>query len=80
MKKYSNLVESYPNPLVEDFDSFAIYSALNSPIRHPLSFNRCFCNQPVKNSIWSQCQKYNGKKNICMERQCCSSCDINKSC
>jgi hypothetical protein len=81
MKKYSNIEKSYPTTTIEGFSggAFSIYSALNCPERRPIPSNKCFCTQPTRNSIWPQCQKYKGKKNMCMETQCCSSCDINKT-
>ena len=46
--------------------------------RKPTNINTCFCKEPIKNSIWPQCQKYKGKSNQCMEAVCCNSCDINQ--
>ena len=79
MTKYSNIEESYPTTIEHFGGTFSIYSALNCPLRRPIESNKCFCTQPTQNSIWPQCQKYNGKKNMCMETQCCSTCDINKT-
>lgn len=59
-------------------EDFAIYSALNCGNRHPTEKNTCFCSEPIKNSIFSECKKYDGKNNQCMEAVCCQSCDINK--
>ena len=66
MTNYSTIEESYPTTTVEHFGgAFSIYSALNCPQRRPIESNKCFCTQPTQNSIWPQCQKYNGKK-ICV--------------
>ena len=58
-------------------ENFAIYSALNCPMRRPTEKNNCYCTELHENSIYPQCQKYK-KNNTCVEAVCCNSCDINQ--
>lgn len=75
-EKLNNCYHSdYYTSIKEDF---SIYSSLNCSNRRPTKKNQCFCSEPLKNSIYPQCKKYEGKTNQCMETVCCNSCNLNK--
>lgn len=77
MEEYSKNDTFYTKPN-QTKETFSIYASLNCPMRKPTGINTCFCSEPIKDSIWPQCQQYKGKSNTCMEAVCCNSCDINQ--